>query len=139
MDTIGAYRPSESTFYLRNSNTQGFADVAFVFGNPGDRPFAGDWDGDGVDTVGVHRPTEGRVFVANRNVRGFAELAAYYGLPGDRFVVGDWDGDGRDTFGIFRPSDALFYLSNLFGLSSATRVFSLPGSGSLPVAGRWAA
>jgi hypothetical protein len=43
IDTIGIYRTG--TFYLRNSNTNGFAEVVFALGNPGDMPIAGDWDG----------------------------------------------------------------------------------------------
>ncbi|MBK7452587.1 MAG: hypothetical protein IPJ46_02405 [Anaerolineales bacterium] len=43
MDTIGVYR--NGSFYLRNSNTLGFADLVFALGNPGDMPIAGNWDG----------------------------------------------------------------------------------------------
>ncbi|MGI9667637.1 MAG: SpoIID/LytB domain-containing protein, partial [Acidimicrobiia bacterium] len=49
-ETVGIYRPSDATFYLRNTNTQGIADIVVPFGNSGDQPIAGDWDGDGVDT-----------------------------------------------------------------------------------------
>ena len=43
IDTVGVYR--NNTFYLRNTNTAGIADLAFGLGNPGDLPVAGDWDG----------------------------------------------------------------------------------------------
>jgi hypothetical protein len=43
--TIGVYRPSTSTFYLRNSNTAGFPDLSIPFGTSGDKPLAGNWDG----------------------------------------------------------------------------------------------
>ena len=36
IDTPGLYRRSDGYVYLRNSNTQGVANVAFFFGNPGD-------------------------------------------------------------------------------------------------------
>ncbi len=42
IDTIGVYR--QGTFYLRNENTIGFAEIIFGLGNPGDMPIAGDWD-----------------------------------------------------------------------------------------------
>jgi photosystem II stability/assembly factor-like uncharacterized protein len=42
-DTIGVYRGG--TFYLRNTNDSGFADLTFALGIPGDAPLAGDWDG----------------------------------------------------------------------------------------------
>ncbi|MGH8872206.1 MAG: S8 family peptidase, partial [Acidimicrobiia bacterium] len=56
IDTPGLYRRSDGYVYLRNSNTQGVADVSFFFGNPGDLPLAGDFDGDGCDTVSIYRP-----------------------------------------------------------------------------------
>jgi len=42
-DTIGVFR--NGVFYLRNSNTNGFADLAFTYGQPGDVPVVGDWNG----------------------------------------------------------------------------------------------
>jgi len=43
VDTIGVYR--NGTFYLRNTNTVGFAEIVFDLGIPGDMPIAGNWDG----------------------------------------------------------------------------------------------
>ena len=62
----GLYRQSDGFVYLRNSNTQGAADITFFFGNPSDIPIAGDFDSDGCDTVSVYRPAESRVFIINR-------------------------------------------------------------------------
>jgi hypothetical protein len=43
-DSIGVYRPSESKFYLRNSNTPGpIADIVIHYGNPGCIPLVGNW------------------------------------------------------------------------------------------------
>ncbi len=66
IDTPGLYRQSDGYVYLRNSNTQGIADVSFYFGNPGDVPIAGDFDGDGCDPVSLYRPSQGLVYVINR-------------------------------------------------------------------------
>jgi S-layer protein (TIGR01567 family) len=44
-DTIGIYRSSTSTFFLRNSNTAGFADIMVPYGTSGDTPVVGDWNG----------------------------------------------------------------------------------------------
>jgi hypothetical protein len=57
VDTPGLHRGSDGYVYLRNSNTQGVANLRFFFGNPGDLPLAGDFDGDGCDTspcIGRH-------------------------------------------------------------------------------------
>lgn len=42
--TIGLYRNSNSTFYLRNNNSGGFADLAVPYGASGDKPLAGKWN-----------------------------------------------------------------------------------------------
>jgi hypothetical protein len=41
------YAASTARWFLRNSNSTGFADLDFVFGPPGSGmiPLAGDWDG----------------------------------------------------------------------------------------------
>jgi hypothetical protein len=47
IDTVGLYRPQTGTFYLKDSNSRGVADVTFGFG-PGNAnwlPLVGDWDG----------------------------------------------------------------------------------------------
>jgi hypothetical protein len=43
VDTIGVYR--DGTFHLRNSNTNGFAEIVFSLGMSGDMPISGDWNG----------------------------------------------------------------------------------------------
>jgi hypothetical protein len=45
IESIGVYRPSTSVFYLRNTNNSGGADLSLVFGNSGDTPITGDWNG----------------------------------------------------------------------------------------------
>ncbi|MCE7948595.1 MAG: hypothetical protein DYG88_14315, partial [Chloroflexi bacterium CFX4] len=44
LETIGIFRPSDTTFYLRNSNTTGSADFSILFGDSSDLPVAGDWN-----------------------------------------------------------------------------------------------
>lgn len=57
-DGLGVFRPSNGITYMRNTLTDGFADIAFVYGIAGDKPFAGVWEipaGDG-DTAPVFVP-----------------------------------------------------------------------------------
>lgn len=61
----------------------------FPFGSFGDRPFAGDWDGDGVDGVGVFRFTD-RVMRLTNNL-GVSALVFRYPELGDIPVAGNWD------------------------------------------------
>ncbi|HLE39501.1 MAG TPA: NHL repeat-containing protein, partial [Acidimicrobiia bacterium] len=116
-DTPGMYRQSDGYVYLRNSNTQGVANIRFFFGNPGDVPIAGDFDDDGCDTVSIYRPSQGRFFIINAlgendGGLGAAEFAYYFGNPGDKPFVGDFNGDGTETVGLHRESTGLVYFRN---------------------------
>ena len=42
-DTVGLFRPRDATFYLRNTNTAGVADITFSFGGGAWQPIAGNW------------------------------------------------------------------------------------------------
>lgn len=86
----------------------GQADRTFWFGNPGDVPLLGDWNGDGRDTPGAWRsgPGGGFAYVTNSlpadGQVGVADFVFFFGDPGDSVFVGDWNGDGIDTLGISR-------------------------------------
>ncbi len=116
-DSVSIFRPSEQRFYVINalgSNDGGLgaANFSFLFGNPGDHPFVGDFNADGVDTIGLHRESTGLVYFRNSNTTGIADNQFIYGDPGDKLIAGDWDGNGTDTIGVYRPSNGLFYLRN---------------------------
>jgi hypothetical protein len=134
VDTPGLYRQSDGYAYLRNSNTQGVADVSFFFGNPGDVPLAGDFDGDGCDSLSIYRPSEGRFYIINRlglgdRGLGRAEHDYYFGNPADAPFVGDWNGDGIDTPGLRRHSNGFVYLrhSNTQGVADIEYFYGDPG------------
>jgi hypothetical protein len=140
-DTVGIYRPSEQRFYIinalgANNGGLGAAEFSFLFGDPGDKPFVGDFDGDGIDTVGLHRESTGFVYFRNSLTTGIADDSFFFGNPGDRFVTGDWGVvDRTDTPGLFRPSDFTFYFrhSNTQGNADSQFAFGVPSW--LPVAG----
>jgi hypothetical protein len=137
-DSLSIYRPQEARFYIVNSlgsdgEGLGPADFDYGFGDPGDVPFVGDWDGDGIDTVGLRRPSNGLVYMTNSHRSGSAAIQYVYGDRDDVPFAGDWDGDGLDTLGIYRPATATTYLRN----SNSTGVADLTlrkGRGQ-PVAG----
>ncbi len=122
-DTVSIFRPSEGRFYISNrppANGVAFtADYAFYFGNPGDKPFVGDFNGDGIDTVGLHRESTGYVYFRNSNNQGVADFEFFYGLPGDVLIAGDWDGNGTDTVGVYRRSNGMFYIRNSHSTGNA--------------------
>jgi hypothetical protein len=125
-DSVSIFRPSEQQFYVinqlgANDGGLGAAEYSFIFGNPGDKPFVGDFDGDGNDSVGLHRESTGLVYFRNSNSTGVADNEFIYGDPGDKLVAGDWDGDGTDTVGVYRPSEGMFFIkhSNEQGVADA--------------------
>lgn len=141
-DTLSIYRPAEGRIYIINQLGEddgglGVADFAFYFGDPGDKPFVADFDGDGVDTVGLHRESTGFLYYRNSNTQGIAENQFFYGDPGDRLFAGDWAGRAKDTVGLFRPGDATAYLryENSAGVADETISFGRPTY--LPVAGTY--
>ena len=142
VETPGMYRQSDGFVYLRNSNTQGVADIRFFFGNPGDVPIVGDFNGDGCDTVSIYRPVESRVFVINRlgdddGGLGAAEVAYVFGNPGDQPFVGDFDGDGVETVGLHRASTGLVYFRNSHSQGVADHEFIFGDPGDRLIAGDW--
>jgi hypothetical protein len=142
-DTLSIYRPSEQRFYIvnklgENEGGLGAADFSFLFGNPGDKPVVGDWDGDGIDEVGLHRESTGFFYWRNTLDTGIASGEIFFGDPGDRFVAGDWGTvDGIDTPAIYRPSDFTVYFRHSLtqGIADSVLMWTNVGASWLPVAG----
>jgi len=86
------------------------ADVHYQFGDEGDIPFVGDFDGDGIDTVGLFRPSTGMFYLKNTHTEGPADIEFAFGANGDIPVAGDWGvEDGIDTVAVYRPSTGTFF------------------------------
>jgi hypothetical protein len=92
---------------------------SFYFGDPGDVPFTGDWDCDGIDTPGLYRRADGFVYLRNSLTQGTADVEFYFGDPGDLPVAGDFDGDGCDSVSLYRPDEARFYVTDRLGAGAA--------------------
>jgi hypothetical protein len=141
-DTVSIYRPSEQRFYIinqlgTNNSGLGAADYSFVFGNPGDTPFVGDFNGNGQDTIGLHRASTGLVYMRNTNTTGIAHHRFYFGDPGDRFVTNDWNTDGIDTPAVYRPDNTTHYFrfTNTQGNANAHYIWGDPDW--LPITGTY--
>jgi hypothetical protein len=141
-DNLGIYRPSEQKFYLFTitctGSPMGAAQIELLFGNPGDKPVAGDWDGDGIDEPGLHRESTGFFYWRNTLDTGIASGEIFFGDPADRFASGDWGiVDHIDTPAVFRPSNLVFYFRHTLSQGIADSEFTWHGAGPgwLPVSG----
>ena len=155
---IGVFRDGQ-WFLDANGNGQWDGtptDIYYVFGQAGDVPVVGDWNGDGITKIGVYR---NGVWYLDYNGNGVwdgepADKVYVYGLASynvngriesDIPVVGDWNGDGRSKIGVFRRESRgkfdLDYNGN-GAWNSGTDVTYLEGSNwwgfyLLPVSGDW--
>ncbi|MFB6807078.1 hypothetical protein, partial [Streptomyces sp. NPDC056387] len=85
----GVYRPGDTTFYLSDSNATVTVSHTVKFGNPGDTPIKGDWNGDGTDKIGVYRPATSDFMGAAKD----SDTVIYskrFGNPGDTPITGSW-------------------------------------------------
>jgi hypothetical protein len=101
--------------------------VAVQFGQHGDIPIVGDWDGDGIDQVGVYRPRPKTsdsecldaaalglscfILDLNNNLSIDADEQFLFGERTDKPVVGDFaPGTPGDEIGVYRPTSGDFLL-----------------------------
>jgi hypothetical protein len=140
-DTAGIYIGSTGSWFLKNTNAGGAADVVFGYGPAGAGFVAlrGDWNGDGVDTAGLYDPGTGNFFLKNTNSGGAADVVFSFGAGGAGVVpvVGDFDGNGVDTIGIYIRATGTYFLKNTNAGGAADVVFGFgPGGADIePVFG----
>ena len=120
-------------WYVRNANAGGHEDALLPYGNRGDHPVAGDWNGD--RRVGIGTFLNGMWYLRDSQAPGGPEIAVPYGNPGDIPVVGDWNNDNHDTIGTFR--DGVWYLRNSGTPGPPEIVIRYGRSGDTPVVGDW--
>jgi subtilisin-like proprotein convertase family protein len=91
-------------FYRASSGPMSGQVIANQWGQNGDFPAPGDYDGDGKADFVVQRNGGGgqAVFYLNQSTSGFASLS--YGNPTDVIVPGDYDGDGKTDIATVRGS-----------------------------------
>ncbi len=137
-DGVGVVDGRSGEWYLRDAATG--STTHFYYGNPGDIPFTGDWDCDGIETPGLYRQQDGYVYLRNSNTQGIADIKFFFGNPGDDPIAGDFNGDGCDTVSIYRSSQARVYIvnhlgSNGGGLGSADYFYTFGNPGDQPLVG----
>jgi hypothetical protein len=94
-----------------------------TFGQNGDSPVPGDYDGDGKADVAVYRdgtaanPQSFWYYRASTGAMSGEIIGVQWGQDGDTAVPGDWNGDGRHDAAVFRPSPngGVWFLRNTNG------------------------
>jgi hypothetical protein len=119
-------------WYIRQVEGPGDPELVISFGEPGDIPVVGDWNGNGVHTIGVVRGN--RWLLKNSNRAGAPDHDFTFGQPGDIPVVGDWNGSGRSWIGMVR--DGRWLLRSSLSAGNPHFDFNFGGSG-YPVTGDW--
>ncbi len=128
----GAAGDTALVWHVRQVEGTGRPDLVFRFGQAGDIPVVGDWNGDGVATPGVVR--ENRWLLRNSNSTGAPDLEFVFGQPGDTPVVGRWTDAGVSLPGMVRGTT--WMIKTTLGGGSPDNTFEF-GPGGFPVAGDW--
>jgi hypothetical protein len=102
------WRPSEANWYIIPSSTLD-SPYREQWGNTGDVPVPGDYDGDGYQDLAVWTPSTGN-WNALMSSSSNSSFLQQWGLPGDVPVVGDYDADGLTDFVVWRPTNQSAYL-----------------------------
>ena len=114
------------------------------FGQAGDMPAAGNWNGGAKSSIGVLRSGTGEWFIdhnGNHQWDGCGTDGCYsgFGAPGDLPVAGDWNGTGFAKIGVFRNGQ-WFLDANGNGAWDGCGVdlcLNFGQMGDWPVAGNW--
>ncbi|MEE2521401.1 GH25 family lysozyme [Pseudarthrobacter sp. J75] len=105
----------------------------FYFGNPGDRPIIGDWDGNGTDGIGIVR--QGNWQLANSATDPWVFRAFNFGIASDQPVIGGWEQAGPDSIGVVRGNQ--WILAKTIWNPYVFRAFYYGIDSDKPVAGDW--
>lgn len=93
------WRPANGTWYINSQNPVGTA-----FGQYGDIPVPGDYDGNGTTNFAIFRNGLWYVDIYGGNPFTF-------GTAGDIPVPGDYDGDGLSDYAVWRPATGYWYIN----------------------------
>ncbi|MEU6164482.1 hypothetical protein [Streptomyces tanashiensis] len=128
-ENVGIYRPSTHEFHLRLDDGQ-LRKIGW--GTVGDRPVAGNWDGQGPENVGIYRPSTHTFHLRMDNG---TEKQISWGSTGDIPISGNWDGGTNENVGVYRPTNHTFYLR----ADDGTLLTETPwgDDGDIPVSGNW--
>lgn len=94
---VAVWRPSNGQWWYRPSGNPS-GPIAVAFGQSGDKPLAGDYDGDRSTDQAVYRSG---TWYLQQSTGGFQVVS--FGLADDKPVPGDCDADGATEMAVYRP------------------------------------
>ena len=157
-DSIGFYDSSTATFYLKNSNTGGTADLTLPVRTdsgampPIDAyPIVGDWSGNGISRVGFYSASQGTYYLRMTNNPGSQNCSSSgYGFGGSGQacvgLMGKWLATSTtSTQALFYPANNYFVGKYTLNIPPGYGDFSYvaPPQGRelatpvIPVVGKW--
>jgi glucose/arabinose dehydrogenase len=127
------FRPSNGTWYIRNSASGFTTSTIREFGLSTDLIAPGDYDGDSTADLAVFRPDQGAFYIRESNTGSIVTRAL--GSRGDLPVPGDYDGDRRTDPAVYHMSIAAWHVLLSSGGYSSVTTRGWGNPGDLPVPG----
>ncbi len=128
---LAIWRPSTGTWWVLGG--PGSAQTTQAWGQSGDVPVPGDYDGDGKTDFSVFRPSTGEWYIA---YSGGGTTGYAFGTSTDSPMPADFDGDGRTDAAVFRRNQpaglATFYIRNSSDATWTVQQFGLAADTPAP-------
>ncbi len=90
-----------------------------TFGQAGDIPVIGDYDGDGTSDIAVFRPSSATWIILNSS--NSTTTTTQFGAAGDIPVAGHYDSDNKTDIAVYRPSTGYWYVQGSTAGFSSTQ------------------
>jgi len=98
---LAVWRFSNGNWYVQGQT--GSRSVTQGWGQSGDIPVPGDFDGDGKTDFSIFRPSESKWYIIQSSDSSWSLIT--WGQTGDIPATADYDGDGKTDRAIYRPND----------------------------------